>query len=159
MCYNITCQLTAHVSCLSNSGKYHPSFIREEFWMWPERWSKTWLWVFHKMYLLFSSVQSLSYVWLFVTPWIAARQASSSIINSWSLPKLTSIDSVMPSSHLILCCPLFFLPSIFSSIRETKNKPRIITIPLLWYGLEKNLKIQNNKRNLLDKSEQGSLLW
>ena len=60
----------------------------------------------------FSSVQSLSCVWLFVTPWIAACQASLCITNSWSSLRLTSIDSVMPSSHLILCCPLLLLPPI-----------------------------------------------
>ena len=64
-----------------------------------------------------SSVQSLSRVRLFVTPWIAARQTSLSIINSWSLPKLMSIELVMPSSHLILCCPLLLLPTIPPSIR------------------------------------------
>ena len=64
-----------------------------------------------------SSVQSLSHVWLFVTPWTAARQASLSITNSWSLLKLMSIESVMPSNHLTLCHPLFPLPSIFLSIR------------------------------------------
>ena len=58
----------------------------------------------------FSSVQLLSHVWLFVTPWITARQASLSITNSWSSPRLTSIESVMPSSHLILCRPLLLLP-------------------------------------------------
>ena len=61
----------------------------------------------------FSSVQSLSHVRLFTIPWIAARQASLSITNSRSLPKLTYIKSVMPSSHLILCHPLLLLPSIF----------------------------------------------
>ena len=60
----------------------------------------------------FSSVQSLSRVWLFATPWIAARQASLSITNSQSLPKLMSIKSVMPSSHVILCHPLLLLPPI-----------------------------------------------
>ena len=65
----------------------------------------------------FSSVQSLSRVRLFATPWIAARQASLSITNSWSLPKLMSIDSVMPSNHLILCHPLLFIRSIFASLR------------------------------------------
>ena len=60
----------------------------------------------------FSSVQSLSHVWLFVTPRIAARQASLSITNSWSSPKLMSIELVMPSSHLILCRPLLLLPPI-----------------------------------------------
>ena len=62
-----------------------------------------------------SSIQSLSCVLLFVTSWTAAHQASLSITNSWSLLKLMSIESVMPSNHLILCCPL--LPSIFPSIR------------------------------------------
>ena len=65
----------------------------------------------------FSSVQSLSRVQLFVTPWTAARQASLSITNSRSLLKLMSIESVMPSSHLILCHPLLLPPSIFPSIR------------------------------------------
>ena len=65
----------------------------------------------------FSSVQSLSHVRLFVTPWTAARQASLSITNSWSLLKFMSIESVMPSNHLILCRPLLLLPSIFPSIR------------------------------------------
>ena len=63
-----------------------------------------------------SSVQSLSRVWLFATPWTAACQASLSIANSWSLLKLMSIDSLMPSNHLILSRPLLLLPSIFSSI-------------------------------------------
>ena len=65
----------------------------------------------------FSSVQSLSRVRLFTTPWITERQASLSITNSWSSLRLTSIESVMPSSHLILCRPLLLLPSIPSSIR------------------------------------------
>ena len=65
----------------------------------------------------FSSVQSLSRVRLFATPWIAARQASLSITNSRSSPRLTSIESVMPSSHLMLCRPLLLLPPIPPSIR------------------------------------------
>ena len=69
----------------------------------------------------FSSFQSLSHVRLFVTPWTAARQASLPITNSQSLPKLMSIESVMPSSHLILC-PLLLLPSIFHSIRVPSNE-------------------------------------
>ena len=63
------------------------------------------------------SVQLLSYVWLFATPWTAARQASLSITNFWSLLKLMSIQLVMPSNHFILCCPFLLLPSIFPSIR------------------------------------------
>ena len=70
----------------------------------------------------FSSVQSLSHVRLFVTPWIAARQASLSITNSWSSLRLTSIESVMPSSHLILCHPLLLLPPIPPSIRVFSNE-------------------------------------
>ena len=72
--------------------------------------------------LQFSLAQSLSHVQLFVTPWTAACQASLSITNSWSLPKLISIDSVMPSSHLILCCPLLFLPPISPSISVFSNE-------------------------------------
>ena len=70
----------------------------------------------------FSSVQSLSCVLLFVTPWTAARQASLSITNSQSPPNPTSIESVMPSNHLILCCPLLFLLSVFPSIRVFSNE-------------------------------------
>ena len=68
------------------------------------------------------SVQSLSCVRLFATPWTAARQASLSIANSQSLLKLMSIESVMPSNHLILCCTLLFLLSIFPSIRVFSNE-------------------------------------
>ena len=70
----------------------------------------------------FSSDQSLSRVQLFVTPWTAACQASLSITNSWSVLKLMSIESVMPSNHLILCRPLLFLPSIFPSTRVFSNE-------------------------------------
>ena len=70
----------------------------------------------------FSSVQLFSYVQLFTTPWTAAFQAFLSITNSWSSLKFTSIESVMPSNHLILCCPLLLLPSIFRSIRVFSNE-------------------------------------
>ena len=70
----------------------------------------------------FSSVQSLSRVWLFVTPWIAAHQASLSITISRSSLKPMSIKSVMPSSHVILCCPLLLLPPIPPSIRVFSNE-------------------------------------
>ena len=73
-------------------------------------------------FLQFSSVQLLSHVQLFVTPWIAAYQAFLSITNSQSQPKPMSIESVMPSNHLILCCPLLLLPSIFPSIRVFSNE-------------------------------------
>ena len=67
-------------------------------------------------------VQSISHVWLFATPWTAACQASLSITNSRSLLKLMSIESVMPSNHLFLSCPLLLLPSIFPSIRVFSNE-------------------------------------
>ena len=70
----------------------------------------------------FSSVQSLSHIKLFSTSWTAARQASLSITISWSLFKLMSIESVMPSNHLVLCCPLLLLPSLFPSIRVFSNE-------------------------------------
>ena len=81
----------------------------------------------------FNSVQSLSHVRLFVTPWTAARQASLSITNSRSSPKLRSIESVMPSNHLILCHPLLLLPSIFPRIRVFSNESTLhIRWPKYW---------------------------
>ena len=76
-----------------------------------------------------SSVQLLSRVWLFATPWTAAHQASLSITNSQSLPKPMSIVSVMPSNHLILCRPLLLLPSIFPSTRVFSNES---ALPIRW---------------------------
>ena len=79
------------------------------------------------------SVQSLGRVRLFATPWTAARQASLSITNFWSPPKPMSIESVMPSSHLILCRPLLLLPSIFPSIRVFSNESALrIRWPKYW---------------------------
>ena len=77
---------------------------------------------FRLLLVRFSSVPSLSRVWLFATPWTAAYQASLSITNSRSLLKLMSTELVMPSNHLILCHPLLFLPSIFLSIRVFSNE-------------------------------------
>ena len=77
----------------------------------------------------FSSVQSISRVRLFVTPWTAAHQASLSVTNSQSLPRLISIESVMPSNHLILCHPLLLLLSIFPSIRVFSNES---ALPSRW---------------------------
>ena len=84
--------------------------------------------VYHK-YIQFSSVQSLSRVRLFATPWIAACQASLSITNSRSSLRLTSIESMMPSSHLILCCPRLLLPPIPPSIRVFSNES---TLRMRW---------------------------
>ena len=71
----------------------------------------------------FSTVQLLSHVWIFVTPWTATSQASLSITNSLSLLKLVSIESLMPSNHLILCHPLLLPPSVFPNIRVFSNEP------------------------------------
>ena len=78
---------------------------------------------------MFSSVQLLSRVWLFATPWITACQASLSITNSWSSPKHMSIESVMPSNHLILCHPLLLLRPIPPSIRVFSNES---TLRMRW---------------------------
>ena len=81
----------------------------------------------------FSSLQFLTHVRLFATPWIAARQASLSITNSQSLPKLMSIVLVMPSNRLILCHPLLLLPSIIPSIRVFSNESALcIRWPKYW---------------------------
>ena len=82
-------------------------------WMWARHVSKEWS---------FSSVQLLSCVQLFATPWTATHQASLSIDNTWSLLKLMCIESVIPSNHLILCRPLLLLPSIFLSISVFSNE-------------------------------------
>jgi len=83
--------------------------------------------------LKFSSVQSLSRVWLFATPWIAAGQASLSITNFRSPPKPMSVESVMPSDHPILCHPFLLLPSIFPNIRVFSNDSALrIRWPKYW---------------------------
>ena len=128
----------------------------------------------------FSSVQSLSCVWLFATPWTAAHQASLSITNSWSLLKLMSIESVVPSNHLILCYPLLLLPSVFPSIRVFSNEsllrirwpkywnfsfsispsnehPGLISFRMDWLNL---LAVQGTLKSLLQHhSSKTSILW
>ena len=128
----------------------------------------------------FSSVQSLSSVWLLATPWITARQASLSITNSWSSLKLMSIESVMPSSHLILCRPLLRLPPIPPSIRVFSNDstlrmrwpkywsfsfsiipstehPGLISFRMDWLDL---LAVQGTLKSLLQHhSSKASILW
>ena len=92
-----------------------------------------WDYIVNSSWRSFSSVQSLSGVWLFVTPWTTARQASLSITNSQSLLKLMSIESVMPTNHLILCHLLLLLPSVFLSIRVFSNESVLhIRWPKYW---------------------------
>ena len=116
------------LSILWHISKYHIMFffnvfyILSEFYTWfyfPQTLSKSRL---VKSLFQFNSVQSLGRVWLFATPWIAARQTSLSITNSRSSLRLTAIESVMPSSHLILCRPLLLLPPIPPSITVFSNE-------------------------------------
>ena len=94
-------------SCLENPMN------RRAWWATVYAITKSWIQLsIHTPFIQFSSVQSLTRVWLFATPWTAAHQASLSITNSRSSPKLMWIESVMPSSHLILCHPLLLLPRI-----------------------------------------------
>ena len=101
------------------------------------------------IYWLFSSVQSLSRVLLFATPWIAAHQASLSITSSWSPPKPMSIESVMPSSHLILCCPLLLLPPIFPSIRVSSNESTLSMRRPKYWSFSFNLSLFNEHPGLI----------
>ena len=111
-----------------------------------------------------SSVESLSRVRLFMTPWTAARQASLSITSSQSLLKLVSIESVMPSNHLIFCRPLLLRPSIFPSIRVFSNESVLrIRWPSYW-SFSFSISPSNEysvlisfRRNSLDLAVQGTL--
>ena len=113
-----------------------------------------------------SSVQSLSRVRLFATPWTEAHQASLSITISWSSPRLTSVKSVMPSSQLILCRPLLLLPPIPPSIRvfsisfsiiPSKEHPGLISFRMDWLDL---LAVQGTiKSHLPYHSSKASILW
>ena len=127
-----------------------------------------------------SSVQSLSCVRCFASPWTAALQASLSITNSWSLLKLMTIESMMPSSHLILCHPLLLLPSIFPSIRVfsiesalhirwskywsvsfninlSNEHSGLISFRMDWLAL---LAVQGTLKSLLQQfSSKASILW
>ena len=104
------------------------------------------------------SVQSLSRVRLFATPWTTARQASLSIINSRSLPKPMSIESVMPSNHLILCHPLLLLPSIFPSIRVFSNGALCIKWPKYW-SFSFNISPSNENQDWSPLGWTGWISW
>ena len=103
------------------------------------------LWNDHHDKFQFSSVQLLSRVWLFTTPWIAARQASLSITNSRSSLRLTSIKSVMPSSHLILCHPLLLVPpnpsqhqSLFQWVNSSHEVAKVLEFQLQHHSFQRN---------------------
>ena len=108
--------------------------------------------------LKFSSVQSISRVQLFATPWTTACQASLSITNSWRLPRLMSIELVMPSNHLILCHPLLLLPSIFPNIRVFSNESALcIRWPKYW-GFSFNISPSNEHPGLISFMDWLDLL-
>ena len=146
---------------------------------WSRKRTTYWFLMFYDS-VQFNSVQSLSRVQLFATPWIAARQAYLSITNSRSSLKLTSIESMMPSSHLILCCPLLLLPLVPPSIRVFSNEstlhmrwpkywsfsfsislsnehPGLISFRMDWLDL---LAVQGTLKSLLQyHSSKASILW
>ena len=96
-----------------------------------------------------SSVRLLSHVQLFATPWTTARQASLSITNSRSSPKLTSIESVMPSNHFILCRPLLLPPSIFPSIRVFSNESALCSRWPKYWSFSFNISPSNEHSGLI----------
>ena len=103
----------------------------------------------YRLQIQFSSVQSLSHVRLFATPWTAAHQASLSITNSQSLLKLMSIESVMPSNHLILCRPLLLPPSIFPSIRVFSNESVLCITWSKYWSLSYSISPSNEYSELI----------
>ena len=104
----------------------------------------------------FSSVQSLSRVWLFATPWTISRKASLSITNSQSPPKPMSIELVMPSNHLILCRPLLLLPSIFPSIRIFSNES---VLHVRWQNIGVSASASVLPMNIQDLFSLGWTSW
>ena len=143
-------------------------------------WKSWWgIWAEQSISVQFSSVQSLSRVQLFATPWTTAHQASLSITNSWSPLKYMSIESVMPSNYLILCRPLLLLPSIPPSIRvfsnesalrirwpkywsfsfsisPSKEHPGLISFRMDWLDL---LAVQGTLKSLQHHSSKASIFW
>ena len=128
MCFSFICRLTE--ACFHNYGKSTSDQIRSD--------------------------QSLSRVQLFATPWIAARQASLSITNSQSSPRLTSIKSVMPSIHLILCHPLLLLPPIPPSIRVFSNESSCFTLGQTYIKYVSSSEWQWNKNRVFNPDTSGN---
>ena len=125
------------------------TYIAKDIAKQPREWLLNLSWCLWCVTKEFSSVQSLSHVQLFVIPWTAAYQAFLSITNSWSSLEFISIESVMPSSHLILCHPLLLLPSIFPSIRVFSNESALhVRWPKYW-GFSFNISPSNGYSGLI----------
>ena len=125
MFYLLTLAWDMHAFATGKQLSYPGHFLALE----PRTYDQRWRRISYNV----SSVQSLSHVWLFATPWTAAHQASLSITNSQNLLKPMSVESVMPSNHLVLCRPLLLLPSIFPSIRVfSKELALRIRWPKYW---------------------------
>ena len=107
------------------------------------------------IFIKLSSLQLLSYVRFFATPWTAALQASLSITNSQSLLKLMSVELAMPSNHLILCHPLLLLPSIFSSIRVFSNKSVLLIRWLKYWSFNFSISPSNEYSGLISLQSKG----
>ena len=107
----------------------------------------------------FSSVQSLSYIRLLATPWIATCQVSLSITSSWSSPKPMSIESVMPSSHLILCQPLLLPPPIHPSIRLFSNESTLYMRWPKYWSFSVNISSFNEHPGLISLGWTGWIFW
>ena len=108
---------------------------------------------FHFISFQFSSILSLSRVWFFETPWTTALQASLSITSSRSLPKLMSVESVMPFNHLILCRPLHLLPSIFPSIRVFSHESALRIRWSMYWSLSFNISASKEYPRLIFRKD------
>ena len=135
-------QLDPIAECLKN---YEQRFMYRRQWSRPSPRKKKAKW----LSVQFSSVQSLSHVQLFATPWTAACQASLSITNFWSLLKLMCIETVMPSNHLIRCCPLLLPLSIFPSIRDFSNESALCIMWPKYWSFNFNISPSNEYAGLL----------
>ena len=150
---NQTSQNTIWEKCLwAKLSHYHKLKLSEIWSIWSH------FQIVLKTLWKFSSVQLLSCVRLFATPWTTAHQASLSISNSWSPPKLVSIESVMPSNHLILCHPLLLLPSIIPSIRVFSSESALLIRWPKYWSFSFNVRPSSEHPGLIFRMDWWDLL-